>query len=194
MIQQVRHEHEENGLPVLYAPGGDSRSHVGLATAAGACKHHPALGVFGESPGGLERGLEESTAFRVPEAPLRISSLKGDAAQGSQVAVAVQAGRAPVLGLLLLTAAREDFAEIRMGERDPTTDPAPALADWAFFLALLRIRGVGPVSGGIPKAPPRWQPFENIAQTLHRPFLPSPTASVSPRRNASCACCAPQLF
>ena len=92
VVQQVRHHHEEGLLPGRDSLVGDGRRQVGLAAAAGAQQHQPALGATGHTPDRRRRprGSRSRIAGSASPALGVHQVIEGEAQQGTQVAQPLQ--------------------------------------------------------------------------------------------------------
>ena len=114
MIEKIGDNDEEHSTPVNDAVIGNGGSEMGLATAAGPHKHQPTLRVLGKGPCPLTGLTEPLLIGRLAASSSRVQVIEGEAGQGAEVTVLLQAPQAPALQFLLGTATGHHPAKVRM--------------------------------------------------------------------------------
>ena len=146
-----------------------------FSTAAGANDDQAATGVFGETLGVVIRVLEQSLVLRVLAQAITVKGTKGEAGQGTEIAVAKQAGPSLLLVLLFPADARLHFSKAGMPHRNihPYVLEVPTDPTSGGWRGLLNERREVLGAGGRPL---RLKPFQRVAYLLHGPCLPVPIA------------------
>ena len=182
MIQQVGGYDKVGGNAGRDAAVGGGYGQMGFAAAAGASEHQPTGRFFGKGGGGGQGFPKHFLAGGVGQRPFGTGIFQGDAAEGAQVAVAVQ-DFDPIRRLLpLAAAAGESLAKIGMADRGRLADPAGALADGTRVGRRFLGQDVGQAApnaaagSGILAS---GDPAENVAQAFH--FQSSLPAKGRPR-------------